>query len=343
MSKPTLTFFCELESFPLSELFAGSKLTNMLTKLDANISLGLLDLSAERAEMVKKLNRAKIPVTAWLLLDKDQGYWTSLDTIEETAIQYNVFKAWKAKYKLEFVAIGLDIEPKLKTVSELGKNPLNQVSNLVIRYFSNRQYSENLAAARALIQNIRADGFAVETYQFPSVVDERAARSNILAKTLGIPPLPADREVLMLYSSFFTDYQDSILWSYARQCHAVGVGSTGGGVEIEGVAPLKTLRWIDLKRDLLLASKAVDHIYIFSLEGCVANNYMDRLLDLDWNTEVIPPERSAVGISLVRKVGQGVLWALSHPLEMFTGMLFGALFMRLMRKVFTRRGNSRIA
>lgn len=337
MSKPTLTFFCELESEPLAELFAGSKLTNMLTRLDANISLGLLDLSAERAEVVKKLNRAKIPVTAWLLLDKEQGYWTSLDTIEETAIQYNMFKAWKSKHKLDFAAIGLDIEPKLNTVSALGKNPWNQASNLANRYFSNNKYYENLAAARALIQSIRADGFAVETYQFPTVMDERAAKSNVLAKTLGIPVLPADREVLMLYTSFFPVYADSIIWSYAKQCQAVGVGSTGGGVEIEGLPPLKTLRWIDLKLDLLLASKAVDHIYIFSLEGCVANNYMDRLLDLDWTTEVVPPERSAMGISLVRKVGQGLLWALSHPLEVAIGMVIGTSFVRLMRKLFTNK------
>lgn len=335
MSKPTLTFFCELESEPLSELFVGSKLTNMLAQLDANISLGLLDLSAERAEVIKKLNRAKIPVTAWLLLDKDQGYWTSLDTIEETAIQYNMFKAWKSKYKLEFAAVGLDIEPKLNTVSELSRNPLNQASNLVNRFFLNRQYSENLAYARALIQSIRADGFAVETYQFPTVVDERTAKSNVLAKTLGIPVLPADREVLMLYTSFFPVYADSIIWSYAKQCQAVGVGSTGGGVEIEGVPPLKTLRWIDLKLDLLLASKAVDHIYIFSLEGCVVNNYMDRLLDLDWTTEVIPPERSAMGISLVRKVGQGVLWMLSHPLEVAIGIVIASGFVRLLRKLIT--------
>jgi hypothetical protein len=336
MAKPVLTFCCELESAPLSDLFSGSKLINMLSKLDANISLGLLDLSAERAEVVKKLNRAKIPVTAWILLDKDQGYWTSLDTIEETAIQYNLFKVWKAKYKLEFAAVGLDIEPELNTISALSTNPWNHAPILAKRFISNQNYYEKLATARALIQSIRADGFAVETYQFPTVVDERKAKSTVLAKSLGIPPLSADREVLMLYASFFPSFSDSILWSYARQCQAVGVGSTGGGVEIYGMPPLKTMRWIDLKRDLLLASKAVDNIYIFSLEGCVMNNYMDRLLDLDWSTRVIPPERSAMGISLIRKVGQGVLWTLSHPLEVVLGLIVTTSFVKLLKKVFSR-------
>ena len=313
----------------------------MLSKLDANLSLGLLDLSNERAEVIKKLNKAKIPVTAWILLDKDQGYWTSLDTLEETAIQYNQFKAWKARHKLEFAAVGLDIEPKLTTMSSLYKNLWNHAPILAKRLISNQNYFEKMATARALIQSIRADGYAIETYQFPTVVDERKAKSHVLAKTLGIPSLNADREVLMLYASFFPSYGDSILWSYAKQCQAVGVGSTGGGVEIEGMPPLKTMHWIDLKRDLLLASKAVDNIYIFSLEGCVMNNFMDRLLDLDWSTQVIPPERSALGISLIRKVGQGLLWTLSHPLEVMLGLIVATSFMKLMRKVFQkRRGGS---
>lgn len=334
MSNPALTFFCELEADTLKKLFSENKVIAALLKLDANLSLGLLDLSTERAEVVKKLNKAKIPVTAWLLLDKEQGYWTSLDTIEETALQYFLFKAWKTKYKLVFAAVGLDIEPKLDTVSELGKNPWNHAPILAKRFISNQDYYEKLATAKALIQTIRSDGYAVETYQFPTVVDERIAKSSVLAKTLGIPPLSGDREVLMLYTSFFPAFDDSILWSYARQSQAVGVGSTGGGVEIEGVPPLKTMRWIDLKRDLLLASKAVDNIYIFSLEGCVNNNYMERLLDLDWSTQVIPPERSAMGISLIRKVGQGVLWTLSHPLEVLLGITMAASFLRFMRKVF---------
>ena len=267
MNKPSLTFFCELESEALTDLFRDGTVIDFLKKMDANLSLGLLELSKQRADVVKKLNHAGIPVTAWLLLPAEQGYWTSLDTIRESVQRYAEFKTWKDKYKLSFAAVGLDIEPKIETMGSLSKRPLSQVIPLLRRLVTGNHYREAEIEARALIQNIHADGFAVETYQFPTVLDERVARSNVLAKTLGIPALPADREVLMLYSSFFPVHADSILWSYAKEAKAVGVGSTGGGVEIEGVPPLKTLRWIDLKRDLLLASKAVDHLYIFSLEG----------------------------------------------------------------------------
>jgi hypothetical protein len=322
MSKPTLTFFCELESQPLADFFHNGQVIKELQKLGANLSLGILDLSTQRAEVVKKLNRAGIPVTAWILLPRELGYWTSLDTIDETEQRYQEFKAWVMEHKLKFVAVGLDIEPRLDTMSGFSRQPANQIMKVIQRFFTNRCFRLAKLQAQQLIQTIREDGYPVETYQFPTVVDERAARSNVLARTLGIPDLDADREVLMLYSSFFPVYADSILWSYARQCQAVGVGSSGGGVEIEGVPPLKTLRWIDLKRDLLLSSQAAGHLYIFSLEGCVENKFMNRLLDLDWETQVIPPERTALGITLLRKLGQCLSWSLSHPFEVILGTVF---------------------
>jgi len=323
MTKPTLTFFCELENRPLADLFNGHQVINDLKTIDANLSLGLIDLSEQRAQVVKKLNRAGIPVTAWILLPKEHGYWTNLDSIEETVAQYNAFKIWKDKFKLDFAAIGLDIEPKLDFLSSFMRNPLSQIPNLIKRLFEGQRYRNAEISLRALIHVIHGDGYAVEAYQFPTVVDERKSRSNTIAKTLGLPALPVDREVLMLYSSFFPKFSDSILWSYAQESRAVGVGSTGGGVEIEGFPPLRTMRWIDLKRDLLLASQHAKHLYIFSLEGCVNNQYMDRLIDLDWSTKVIPPIRSAMGISLIRKVGQTFLWALSHPLEVMLGLIVG--------------------
>lgn len=333
MNKPTLTFFCELENRPLVDLFNGHQVINKLKTLDANLSLGLIDLSEQRAQVVKKLNRAGIPVTAWILLPKEHGYWTNLDSIEETVAQYHSFKVWKEKFKLDFAAIGLDIEPKLDFLSTFMRNPLAQFSTLFKRLFKCQHYRNAEISLLALIHAIHGDGYAVEAYQFPTVVDERKSRSNTLAKTLGLLSLPVDREVLMLYSSFFPKFSDSILWSYSQASRAVGVGSTGGGVEIEGFPPLRTMRWIDLKRDLLLASQHAEHLYIFSLEGCVNNQYMDRLIDLDWLTQVIPPVRSAMGISLIRKVGQSFLWALSHPLELVLVLLVGKKILTFLNKL----------
>lgn len=331
MEKPSLTFFCELTETQLSELFSSNALIQQLRRLDANVSMGIQDFSAERVKFVKKLTRAGIPVTAWLLLPREQGYWTNLDTLPQTYERYYAFRQWSQENELTWSAVGLDIEPSIEYLTRLEKDPMHQIPTLFKRFFSTAVYREFKEDARSLIRQIHSDGYAVEVYQFPFALDERAARSTVLTRLLGTPPLEADREVLMLYSSFFNGYSDAVLWSYAQQASSVGVGSTGGGVEIEGVPPLKTMRWIDLKHDLLLARQSTNKIYIFSLEGCVENNYLDRLEALDWSTPVPIPTAKSRHITFYRKVLQAMLWIFSHPYQSLL-ISFGLLFLFTPRK-----------
>ncbi len=60
--------------------------------LKASVSLGIIDFSQERASVVSRLNQADIPVEAWLLLPKDQGYWFNLDNASQTITRYAGFK-----------------------------------------------------------------------------------------------------------------------------------------------------------------------------------------------------------------------------------------------------------
>lgn len=321
-NSPNLTFFCEMPAEALQKLFADGSLIKQLRRLNANISLGLLDLSNERAEVVNKLNHAGIPVTAWLLLPKDQGYWTSLDTVKASVRCYSEFKTWTTKHKLNWAAIGLDIEPRLDRINLLSSRWPKEIPNLLRRMASKRKFEKLENDLRTLVSIIRSDGYAVETYNFPFVVEERKAHSHILSRTLGTPPLDADREVLMLYSSFFAKNGDAVLWSYAHQAKGIGLGSTGGGVDIESEGQLKSMRWIDLRRDLLIAKEFTPHIYIFSLEGCVANGYLDRLESFDWNGMVQIPVENGKKVIMARKGLQSVLWLLSHPCEVIGVVVF---------------------
>ena len=325
--EPNLTFFCELPAEQLKTLFADNQLIKQLQQLRANISLGLLDLTPERAAVTKKLVRAGIPVTAWLLLPKEKGYWTSLDTVVATSQCYADFKIWTAKNNLTWAAVGLDIEPRLERMKLLGKAWKDGLPDLIRRLFSVRKYKKRESDLRALINQIRCDGFPVETYNFPFVVEERKAESDLFSRILGTPALEADREVLMLYSSFFDKNGDAILWSYAHQAQGIGLGSTGGGVELGDGAPLREMRWVDLRRDLLIANTFTPHIYVFSLEGCVKNRYLDRLTSFDWNAPISQPVRDGNKVTVLRKVLQALLWLFSHPFEVILGgLVLHALF-----------------
>jgi len=73
----------------------------------------------------------------------------------------------------------------------------------------------------------------------------------------------------MLYSSL---YGAPFLAAWAPACRAIGVGSTGGGVD-----PLPKLSFEDLARDLAAAQRWTDDVSIFSLEGCVEAGFLARL------------------------------------------------------------------
>ena len=71
---PRLTFFCELEHAAFARLFAEPTVIEHVRALEAGVCVGVLDLSAERVAVLRRLSEAGIPLTAWLLLPEDQRY-----------------------------------------------------------------------------------------------------------------------------------------------------------------------------------------------------------------------------------------------------------------------------
>ena len=124
MHKPELTFYCELDSQALKTLFEDRFVIDDLKVLNARLSLGILDFSVERAQVVQRLNKVGVPVVAWLLLPKEEGYWFNLDNYEQATARYEAFKVWTAEKNLAWAGIGLDIEPDINQVQDLKAKPL---------------------------------------------------------------------------------------------------------------------------------------------------------------------------------------------------------------------------
>lgn len=296
---PNLTFFCELEPSPLQTLFSQTEILRTLKALDAAVCLGILDLSPERAAVVRRLKQEDIPVTAWLLLSKDQGYWFNLDNADHAANRYVAFQEWSAEHGLHWRAVGLDIEPDINELQVLAASRLRGL-RAFLRRASRQRLASGREAYRELVRRIRADGYFVESYHFPFIIDERRAGSRLVQRLTGVLDLPVDREVLMLYTSFTPSIGPGLLWSYGRHAGGIGLGSTGGGVTMEGLVDTRSLTWEQFERDLLLAAHLRPEVYIFSLEGCVSQGFLPRLLDFDWHSQVTVPHSKARMVNTVR-------------------------------------------
>lgn len=318
MDAPQLTYFCELDTPALETLFARPDVMDFLVTTRAGLSLGITDLSEGRARVVRQLNAAGVPVTAWLLLPREQGYWFNLDNAAESAARYEEFRDWTARSGLLWERVGIDIEPDIRAVQSFGSSSAlgrwNGLRRLLRHTFNTSRLIRGQRMYRDLIERIRADGYPVETYQYPMIADERAAHSTILQRLTGMVDLPqVQREVFMLYSSFMRPWGPGILWSYSAQADAVAVGSTGGGVELEGALNVQPLNWAELQADLLLARQHTPFIYVFSLEGCVEQDFLPRLASLDWRQPDQVPYSTAIQVENIRKPLRRGLWLLSRP------------------------------
>ena len=122
----------------------------------------------------------------------------------------------------------------------------------------------------------------------------------------------------MLYISFMRTIGPGMVWSYGPEAPAVAVGTTGGGPDTPGHPQMPVLRWDELARDLRLAVRWCDHIYIHSLEGCVWQGFLPRLRSFDWRPATEPPEGVWLASSL-RHTLRGALWASAHPWRVLGG------------------------
>jgi hypothetical protein len=327
---PVLTFFCELEAQPLEAVFTNPQVIPDLKALNAGISLGILDFSPERAGVVQSLNKADIPVTAWLLLPKDQGYWFNSTNAAQAARRYADFKAWTAEHDLKWAAIGLNIEPNINETISLTQDRSNLAPTLLKRLFDQQSLLRAEMAYASLANRIQTDGYLIESYHIPFIVDERKAGSTLFKRLAGLVDFHANREVLMLYSSIFRPNGDGFIWSYGPQTDSIGIGITGGGVDIQAVKDIPPLTWAELTRDLRLAYRLKKPVHIFSLEGCVNEGYLARLRTFDWEGPITEPKETCQMVHTVRQLGQAGLWVAAHPLIVMAGMcILGCGFSRL--------------
>lgn len=320
-----LTFFCELDGATLKHLFENRFIFDDLKTLGASVSLGILDFSKERVEVVRLFNQLGIPVTAWLLLPKEDGYWFNLENHAQAVQRYADFKAWTEENNLQWKGIGLDIEPDINQMSDAASLRPYVLKKALKRLFSKNALRQANLAYKKLAVTIKDDGYFLEAYHFPFVIDDRKVGSTVAHRLGGLVDVPVDREVLMLYSSMFQPLGNRMLWSYADDAQAIGIGITGGGVVMEGVKPQRPLNWTEFTTDLRLAWQLNKPVYIFSLEGCVEQDFLARLVTFDPSGEVKRPKTALV--SQARKGLGGLLWLLERPFVLLAGFtgIIGAI------------------
>ena len=323
---PQLNFACQMETAALQSLFSDPGVIRDLQELKAGITLSLIDLSPGRAQVVRQLNSAGIPVTAWLALPSQQGYYLNASNAAQAEARFTEFQKWTADSRLRWSGIGLDIEPNLQEFTSIGR----AASAAFKRLFDPDSVTRARTAYEALIARTGAAGYRVETYQFPFIADEREVRSTLLERLFGIVDVRGDREVLMLYSSFNRTADSALIWQYGPSAQLIAIGITAGDPQPD--ARMGPLSWEELSHDLIVAGHFSPVVGIYNLEGSARRGFLRRLKSLDWNQPVIISADQNRQVIRFRARVQAALWTLTRLPYFALAILLGDACFLLRRR-----------
>ena len=303
---PQLNFACQMETAALQSLFSDPYVIRDLQRLNAGITLSLIDLSPGRAQVVRQLNAAGIPVTAGLALSGAEGFYLNASNAAQGEARFREFQKWTVDSGLRWSGVGLDIEPNLQEFLSIGR----AVSSALKRLFDPDTVTRARIAYASFIAQIQADGYGVETYQFPFLADERAVHSTLLERLFGIVDVRGNREVLMLYSSYNRPADSAVIWQYGPSAQLIATGVTAG--DPQPGARMGTLTFEELSHDVIVASHFSPEVGIFDLEGSVRRGFLPKLIALDWSQPVtISADQNRQVIRFRARV-QAALWTLSR-------------------------------
>lgn len=88
---------CDGSIEQMQALLVDREVIASLRDLHAEVAIPTLDFSPERAEVVRHLNQAGIPVVAWVELPKEEGFYLNTDNAPEAAARVPRWKNGRMK------------------------------------------------------------------------------------------------------------------------------------------------------------------------------------------------------------------------------------------------------
>ena len=294
----------------MQALFADPATVAALRDLHAQVAVALPDFSRERAQVVRFLNQQQIPVIAGLTLQTKDGPYFNADDATEAPAQFAAFEKWTHENGLRWTAVGLDIEPNYGALGALRSHPGRLIITLIRNSLDGKRLERAQQVYSALIRQIQAQGYPVETYTLPYGPIERDLHTALLDRLLGTVDVQGNENDLMIYTSYARPVGSAIILDLGPDAQGIVVGVT------DGLSPAGTgfgpLDWDEFSSDLLVASHFAHHIGVYNLEGCVRQGFLPRLESMNWSASVVIPASSVSRADRHVMAFGMALWIASH-------------------------------
>ena len=281
------------------------------------MAVAIADFSPERAQIVRLLNQKQIPVIAGLTLQTKDGPYFNADDATEAPAQFAAFEKWTQQNDLRWTAVGLDMEPNYGALASLKTHPWRLVTTVLHNSLDGKRLERAQEAYSALIGQIQAQGYPVETYTLPYGPIERDLHTTLLDRLLGTVDVQSNENDLMIYTSYARPVGSAIILDLGPSAQGIVVGVTDGPPPAgSGFGPLD---WDEFSSDLLVASHFAHHIGVYNLEGCVRQGFLPRLETMDWGASVVIPAASVLRADRHVMAFGMALWIAAHLVYLAAG------------------------
>ncbi len=263
---------------------------------------------SDLAALTREASDLGVAMRAWLLLDREQGYWIGETNAEEARRAVEALIAWRAKPNgVALSGVSFDLEPAFEYAETLRRAPPFRIDRWV-QLLRGHVNPDRFVRARDVlagaVEALRRAGLHAHAVTLPLVLDQPEG-STILEDALDTPVsgIDWDEVSFMVYQTAFAQLigewlGPALVESYANDAVArfgtragldLGVvGSAGIGIDPGQRYPEPAA----LRRDVAAAFAAgIANLRVYSLDGVLEQGGVERWLDLA--TRPPPPEAHA--------------------------------------------------
>jgi hypothetical protein len=252
---------------------------------------------ADLAALLRDAAAAGVEVRAWLLLDRDQGYWPNETNLDVYGVAARRLLDWLTSDGLRVGALVFDMEPAY-AYSEQLRAALAQGYPAALALMRTHRDPAAFAQARAqlaaLVGEVQARGVRATCVTYPQVVDDLDDGDDDLQDALDVPVrgIGWDELAFMVYQSTFAEAAHQwlgpgLIRSYglsARQGFGeravVALGTVGTAGIFDAAATPAYTDPDTLAQDVGAARGAgITRVEVYSLDGMLALGGADRWLD----------------------------------------------------------------
>ncbi|MBI5513759.1 MAG: hypothetical protein HY909_08320 [Deltaproteobacteria bacterium] len=271
--------------------------------------------------LLREARGAGVPVRAWLLLERSEGYWPNEGNLTRYREAALALLDWTAREGVSPEALIFDVEPAYAYTLELRRTWSQGLGAVLERMRGHRDpaaFRASVAAMTELVEAVRARGVRPVCVTYPQVVDDALDGDDDLQDALDLPVrgVPWDEVSFMVYQTGFAEgvrawIGPGLVGAYARDARrafgeraVIALGQIGDAGIFPPAGPVYTDPAV-LSQDIAAASdEGMRRVELYSLDGMFSQGGVPRWLGAT-SPRPEPGEGSALVI-LVRSLARSL-------------------------------------